>query len=303
MARIITSNRSPDIDGTACIFAYSEFLSKKGIENKIHFSQRPDALSNFALSFLKVRVRRAPISQKDEISLVDASQLAGLPKEILPGRVSEIIDHRISRDLSSFPNAKIQTELVGAAATLIAEKFFQEDIPVSRESAVLLYSAIVVNTVNFRAKVTTGRDVAMSRRLLKLARLPKNYLKLLFHASEKFPTSLKKTLDEEFACQEFSCGKVGIVQLETADGEKFVRKNRSLLSRELPKLFARKGVSIGFLSCLDLENGRNVFLAKTPLSKKFIAETIGKTRFSGEIGTRTPPIMRKEIWRLLLAKS
>lgn len=295
MTLVVTSNRSPDIDGTACILAYSELLSSAGEENAVRFSSRPDPLGSFALRYLGLRPAKAKISPSDRIILVDASQLKGLPREVDPEKVAGIIDHRSSRDLHHFPNAIIQNEPVGAAATLVSERFRKAGVVPSRASAALLYSAIAVNTVNFRAKVTTARDRAEARRLLKIAGLPKNYLKLLFRAAEDFRRPLAATLEEEFASQD----GVGIVQLETADGAAFIRRKYAVLSRELPRLFKRKGVSVGFLSCLDLGKGRNVFLAPSPEARKFIRLKIRKTRFFGPVGTRILPIMRKEIWRLL----
>ncbi|MFH0961581.1 MAG: DHH family phosphoesterase [archaeon] len=296
MSLIITSNRSPDTDGTACILAYSEFLSKSGTENKIHFSDKPDPMGQFLLNELKLRAEKQRISKSDEIILVDASQLGGLPKEIPLENVVEIIDHRKSRELHLFPNArKVQNEQVGAAATLVAERFFSAGIVPSRISAALLLSAITVNTTNFSSKVTTGRDRRAASKLRKIARLPNGFLKRLFKASENFSIPLGKVLSEEFAGQD----DVGIIQIETADGASFVRRNRSLLSRELPKLFSARGVSIGFLSCLDLEKKRNVFFAPSAEAREFIKKTIGGAKFSGSAGIRKPPIMRKEIWVLL----
>ena len=71
----------------------------------------------------------------------------------------EVVDHRAVNEADKFQNAKIQIEMVGSAATLIAEKFLHATTSTSPESAALLYSAIISNTINFQANVTTDRDI------------------------------------------------------------------------------------------------------------------------------------------------
>src|SRR3989338_2413616 len=94
----------------------------------------------------------------DEVILVDASDLNGLEGKISAEKVIEIIDHRKIHEADKFSKAKAQIELVGAAATLVAEKFIQNKVDISKESATLVYGAIISNTLNFKGSVTTDRD-------------------------------------------------------------------------------------------------------------------------------------------------
>lgn len=300
MSTIVTSYKNADTDGASCTVAYREFLSKKGTKAKILFSEKPDPMASFALKYFGKRLKRPKISEKDRIILVDASQVAGLSKAFSPSQVVEIIDHRpSSRDLHLFPNAKIQNEPVGAAATLVAERFFKERIPISRESAGLLYSGIVANTLNFQSKATCRRDRSAAKKLISIARIPKNYLRLFFKSAEKFSSPLPSILEMETAVQPFSGGALAVTQIDGVNGLEFVRKNKDAIEKSLPKIFRKRKASFGFLSCLDILNKRNVFFAQSAEARKFILERVGKTRFSGNVGIRRPPILRKEIWMLL----
>ena len=107
------------------------------------------------------------ITADTDVVLVDASDLQGMSSTINPSQVIEIIDHRKVHQADQFPNAHVQIELVGSAATLVAERFVAQNIPISPESAILLYSAIISNTINFQASVTTQRDCDMSAWLLQ----------------------------------------------------------------------------------------------------------------------------------------
>ena len=64
-----------------------------------------------------------------------------IPKAIEKENIVEIIDHH-NKDswLESRNDIKVQIELIGAAATLVAKRFKNENIKISRESAILLYN-------------------------------------------------------------------------------------------------------------------------------------------------------------------
>ena len=56
---------------------------------------------------------------------------------------------------------KYKIEEVGAAATLVAEKYKLFNYEISRNAAILLYYGIISNTVNLNSKITTDRDRKM----------------------------------------------------------------------------------------------------------------------------------------------
>ena len=90
--------------------------------------------------------------QYGTIVLVDTSTLTTIDKRITPSQVVEIIDHRMIHDTSAFKNARVLIEIVGAAATLVAERFQKEKITPSNEAAILLHTAIISNTLNFKER-------------------------------------------------------------------------------------------------------------------------------------------------------
>ncbi len=83
------------------------------------------------------------IENDDKIILVDTNYLTELSKDVKKENIVEIIDHH-NRDswLDDNINIKIQIELIGAAATLVAERFKNENIGISRESAIILWNNI-----------------------------------------------------------------------------------------------------------------------------------------------------------------
>lgn len=179
---LITSYVNPDLDGIAGAIAYGEFLKKTGKNAIVGIIGEPHdeakyILDRFGFAYPEMIMNA---DNFDKVILVDASDLNGLEGKIDPEKVIEIIDHRKVHESDKFPKAKTQIEFVGAAATIVAEKFIQNKIDISKESAILIYSVIISNTLNFRGSVTTDRDRKVAIWLNKIASLPENFWKDLF---------------------------------------------------------------------------------------------------------------------------
>lgn len=190
---IVTGYSNPDLDGIASTIAYGELLKKQGKNARVALFGTPHREAQFVFKTFDIdKPAQAEniLSQEDKLILVDASDLRGISNLIDPKQVIEIIDHRKINQADKFPNAKIQIELVGSCATLIAEKFFKEKVIITSSSAALLYSAIISNTVNFQANITTDRDKKMSYRLVRQFNLPKGYTHKMFVAKSVFNKGL-----------------------------------------------------------------------------------------------------------------
>lgn len=52
----------------------------------------------------------------------------------------------------------------------------KNNVDISKESATLVYGAIISNTLNFKGSVTTDRDKIAAEWLNKVAKLPEDFL-------------------------------------------------------------------------------------------------------------------------------
>ncbi len=294
---LVTSYINPDLDGFACAFSYAEFLRKRGKNARAIICGKPSEEAQFVLHKFKI-----PTSENDEkmidyfdkIIIVDVSDLNGLSGSINPKKVIEVIDHRKIHGAHKFPHAKIQIELVGSAATLIAEKFYHNKILVSEKSAALLFSAIVSNTVNFQANVTTKRDYEMADWLKTNFSLPKNYVYEMFHNKSQFKKSLEEVFIDEFVTFHFNNYRLGIVQLEIVNVDEFIRENLIEIKKVLEKLKKEKSLDIIFLTCIDLEKAFNEIVVDDDVTQKFLEQTLEIT-FKNKVSKRNGILMRKEI--------
>jgi manganese-dependent inorganic pyrophosphatase len=298
---LVTCYVNPDLDGVAGAMAYAEFLNKRGVDAVVGIIGEPHDEVKYILDRFNISYPKA-IPNADDFSkviLVDASDLIGLEGKIAPERVIEIIDHRKVNEAEKFANAKAQIELVGAAATLVAEKFMESNMEISKESAILLLGAIISNTLNFKGTVTTDRDKKAAEYLNKVAKLEDNFWKELFTAkSDLSGPKLAERIRGDFARFVMGKKKVGIAQIEIIGAEKLVKDRGDEIVMELKKIQAEMGLDLIFQNTIDLAEGKNYFLASDSGAKIVLEKVLG-IKFNRNIADRPNLIMRKQIVPLL----
>ena len=298
---LVTCYVNPDIDGVAGAFTYSELLQKLGQKTNFGIIGDPHEEARYVLNRFRISLPNLikNADDYDQVILVDASDLAGLEGKVDPRKVVEIIDHRKVNDLHAFPSARAQIELVGAAATLIAERFKKNKVPISKESAILISSAIISNTINFRASVTTERDKAVAAWLSEIAGLPDNYAKDLFIAkSDLSGDKLASRIEGDFAHFFLGKKKVGIAQLEIIGAQDLITERENEIIEILNRLKKSMDLDLVFLNAIDLESAQSVLLAQDTYTKELLAK-IFKVRFEKDNVELPRLFMRKQIVPLL----
>lgn len=297
---LITSYKNPDLDGTASAFAYSELLNKQGRDAVAGIFGNPHREAQFVLNKYSIKINKVDVLNEENVNiiLVDNSDLEVLPNSTKPEQVIEIIDHRKINDSENFPNAKVQVELVGACATLIAEKFKQNNVVISKESAILLYSAIVSNTINFQGNVTTSRDKDMADWLLKQIELPTGFIHEMFISKSNFTKPLKDILIEDFKAFQINNNKVGIAQLEIVNTGDYVKNNLAEIKNILFEIKQQQTLDYIFLNCIDLEGQGNTFVALNENDENLLNKALN-VKFINSVAKGDHIFMRKEIVPLI----
>ncbi|HRY59896.1 MAG TPA: DHH family phosphoesterase [Patescibacteria group bacterium] len=297
MRTIITSYKNPDLDGVACAFAYSELLRSENKDATATIFGIPQIEAQFVTNAFNIPALddvENIIEQSDNIILVDTSNLNELSNKINPEKVIEIIDHRKINDASEFANAKIQIELVGSAATLVAERFYNSGLNTSKESATLLFLAIVSSTVNFQSKVTTDRDCKMADWLKTKFELSDNFIRDMFIAKSSFDRPLEDIMIDDLAKFTFNGKTIGIAQLEIVGVDDFVQKNMELLKKALEEIKKSESLDLVFITFIDLVDAYNEFFAVDEDMQK-VLEIALNVRFDNGVAKQEGILMRKQI--------
>lgn len=298
---LVTGYVNPDLDAIACAVAYVEFLQKTGTDAVAGIIGEPQEEARFICNRFDINYPQCiqNVDDYSQVILVDTSELAGLEGKVPPEKVIEIIDHRKIHEADKFPNARVQIELVGSASTLIAEKFIEQDIAISKESAILLCGAILSNTFNFKGGVTTQRDKDAYEWLNRFAGLPEDFWRELFIAkSDMSGDRLQERMRDDFAWFVFGNKKFGIAQLEMMGARKLIDERRDEIVEVLKKIQSEINLDFIFQNTVALDEEKNFFIADD-LWTQHLLEKVLDVEFQGVVAERPNLIMRKQIIPLL----
>lgn len=292
-AVIILPRTEPDLDGVACAVAYSEILNLQGVSAKPWYKDEPDAEARHLIDTCKgvIYATNSEVTEAEKFILVDASGLEGLPAEVNPQNIIEVVDHRFHHNAQTlFLNAKIQIESVGAAATLIVEKFVQNNIIPSINSGLMLYGAIHSNTQCLKGTITSQRDKDASAWIEKNISIPNNFLEEQFEARRN---DLIKDLDASIKRErkEYShpTGEYAISQLEFHGSGKLLYKKLETIKTIIDRLTPRTA-----LNMVDLDaNCSYVFIPDDNLKEVFTDKV--ELFFDENIAKANGIILRKQI--------
>lgn len=299
--KVITTYTEPDIDGIGCMHAYAEFLRKKGVNAEYYYYGKPKKEVEIILEKFKIKLQNVQnINDDDEIILVDNNELSFLPKCIKQEQIIEIVDHHPMRDwLKNNTKVKCQIDLIGAAATMIAEKYYNENMEISRESAILLYYGIISNTMNLKIKITTDRDVNMANWLKsKVPEINDAITREIFIKKSEIGDNLEKEM-EVGDKNPFVRIKWSIGQLEVANVEEFLEKYENEIRAILDKVAKEKDVEYISVNIMDVLNGYNVLIAGNQKTADMISENFDFFKFENLKSKTERFISRKEIVKVI----
>lgn len=297
---LVTAKINPDLDGAACTLAYAELLNLQGKTAKgIVFGSPQSEVSYFIDQHGSVIPIKAdePSTTWNQFVLVDASSMKGMPRPVIPEQVIEIIDHRAgSEPDKEFPNAKIQNELVGAAATLVMERFVHSHLQPSRERALLLYGAIHHNSLNFLATNTSRRDHEAVAFLEKEFRFNKKIIEEIFcYATELIARDVYKAIEDDG--KEFGKGyTIGAYQLIVWGDD--ILKKKSEIEDAVRDISENNGEQWAILNIVDVAQGRGCVYVTDNNKTSIVGEALG-TPFEDGWATVAPALLRKQIMPMI----
>jgi len=171
-----------DIDIYACSIAYSELLRLEGKNAFAVVNTKFTESITKQLASLKADYLNQDAINWDEatsIIVLDRSDTEGLKKNLDFTKITELYDHHFGYEKywNDLLNDNAHIEKVGSCATLIWEQAYKRGFSqkISQESRLLLYAAIISNTLNFKASVTTARDVVAAREIRNCTNIPDTF--------------------------------------------------------------------------------------------------------------------------------
>lgn len=234
--------------------------------------------------------------------MVDISLSQYYAKFVDLNKVVEVYDHHFYDELGDLKarlGNSCHIEKVGACATLIWEEFKERGYAnkISPLNALLIYTAIISNTLDFNAGVTTDRDIIASKELMEIANPAANWKQRYYEQIEEAIMSdpiANMQLDTKRI--NLKSGSIAITQIELWDSSKFIDENRGILDNFL----ASQDTKFAFVTSPSINKGCNYLYALNSQTEELLKKIWPDLVFNNKIANTRKLYLRKEILPLLL---
>ena len=168
----VFGHQNPDTDAICSSIIMANFEKEMGNINQVIPCRLGEINKETAFALKHFGFQKPTLIEKaseaDEVILVDHNNPGQSAKDIKEAKVTKVVDHH---GLSGFDSPEpifIMTEPVGCCCTVLYKMYKDNDIPISKEIAGLMLSAIISDTVLLRSQTTTQRDVKTAKKLASI---------------------------------------------------------------------------------------------------------------------------------------
>jgi len=271
-----------DIDVLACALAFAELNDCIAFLPGVFNASIPNSVRQWNLSY----ATEFPV-EAEQFVIVDTSTPKAIPPEVPQDKIIKIYDHHTG--FEDFWGARGQIEFIGACASMIYE-LFGDKVPTTT-TANLLATAIFANTLNFKASITTDRDIAAYEKLKHYTSLPENWIEQYYSEVEKtmlsdIPSAIKN--DIKILANNFVIG-----QLELWDTTLLL--NNANFQKSLETVMT--GYENWFMNMPSIKQGQSYFISKSEYVKDMLANGLG-VKWTSDVGIADKLYLRKEIIKI-----
>lgn len=264
--KVITSgSRYIDIDAYAGCIAYRHLLNLKGIPSMAVSTANLNESITSNLLKLDTKLDSYIPKKDDEFIVIDVSDKNFFDDIVKENQIVEVIDHHTGFEdywkerLEN--NSKI--EFIGAVVTIIFELFEKENLQdkITKDIAILMMAAILDNTLNLKAKVTTSRDIDAYKKLEKIAGNLEDYaIKYFTDCQQIIENDIKKALENDTKIGVVSKILPSVISQLTIWNKSKILNNKKLIFDTLSEY-----KNEWLLNLICLEEGKSYILASNDL--------------------------------------
>lgn len=296
----IVGHKNPDTDSICSPLAYAVLKNKLDSDNKFEAIRLGNisAETQFILDYFKVDAPRLVecVEEGQALILVDHNEFIQSIEGVENADLLEIIDHH-KVGLNWHSPIFMRTETVGCSSTIIANMFHENDIEIDPQTAGLMMSAIISDTLLFKSPTCTAKDERVCRALAKIAGIED--IEAYGIEMLKAGTSLAgKTAEEIFNVdfKDFVEGstKYGVSQVNTMDIEGFLNssKNEMLAYMEELKVNGNYDFLLLLLTDIIKEGSQLIAVGNTEtVEKAFEVKLVDSTTYVPGILSRKKQVI------------
>ncbi|WP_067724696.1 manganese-dependent inorganic pyrophosphatase [Oceanobacillus damuensis] len=261
---LIFGHKNPDTDTICSALAYADLKKKTGADAEPARLGSVNKETQYALDYFGVDAPQLVEKLEDgaEVILVDHNEFQQSAENIANAKIIEVIDHHRVSNFETREPLYFRAEPVGCTATILNKMYKEKGIPVSKEIAGLLLSAILSDSLLLKSPTCTDEDVEAAHELAEIAgvNLETYGLKMLQAGADLSDKSVTDLITMD--AKEFSMGnaKVEIAQVNAVDTSEIYKLQDELVS-EISERVNSNGLDLFLFVATDILNNDSEVLA------------------------------------------
>ena len=254
MSILVFGHKNPDTDTICSAIAYAELKNKLGKDVKAVRLGEVNEETKYALNYFKVeKPELVENVAGKEIILVDHNERTQTADGFEEAKVLELIDHHRISNFNVDEPLYARVEPVGCTATIILKLFKENGLAPSKETAGLMLSAIISDTLLFKSPTCTQCDAKAGKELAEIAGVDlKEYgLEMLKAGTALGDKSEAELLNMDTKIFEIDGEKIGVAQVNTVNEAEVLERKEKLLA-EIDNIIAKEGLKFFMLAITNI---------------------------------------------------
>jgi manganese-dependent inorganic pyrophosphatase len=221
MSIYVFGHTSPDSDSIVGAISLSYLKNKLGEDCTPTRQGDISAETEFILNKFNATVPELKTSVAGEkVYLIDFSDKAQAPKDIMKATILGIVDHHKLGDLTTDTPLECWIRPIGCSNTIVYEMFKSHNIDIPKDLAGMMMMAILSDTVIFKSPTCTKSDTKAVKELSIIAGI-EDYkalaMEMFIVKSATDGASARDLNTRDYKAFEMNDSKVGVNQLEMID--------------------------------------------------------------------------------------
>ena len=254
MSILVFGHKNPDTDTICSAIAYAELKNKLGKDVKPVRLGEINEETKYVLDYFKVeKPELVENVAGKEIILVDHNERTQTADGFEEAKVLELIDHHRISNFNVDEPLYARVEPVGCTATIILKLFKENGLAPSKETAGLMLSAIISDTLLFKSPTCTQCDAKAGKELAEIAGVDlKEYgLEMLKAGTALGDKSEAELLNMDMKIFEIDGEKIGVAQVNTVNEAEVLERKEKLLA-EIDNIIAKEGLKFFMLAITNI---------------------------------------------------
>lgn len=262
---LIFGHKNPDTDAICSAIAYAELKMQLRVEAEPVRLGELNGETQFALDHFKVEVPRlveTVANETSQVILVDHNEKQQSVDDIDSVSVLEVVDHHRIANFETSDPLYYRAEPVGCTATIVNKLYKEHGVKIRKETAGLMLSAIISDSLLFKSPTCTEEDVAAARELAETAGVDaESYgLEMLKAGADVSDKTVSQLISLD--AKEFQMGgrKVEVAQVNVVDTED-VLKRQEELEQAITSVITDKELDLFLFVVTDILTNDSVVVA------------------------------------------